>query len=452
MRSFWEDKVHVILENLNSENITYKVQPENDLDGKTRTLHRNMLLSCDNLLDNYDWSITGEDHISNHKSKEYIKSKLGDTNTQIKGRIKSVTHNRSRGNKRKKVAYSDAETENSTENEAFEFIPKELQCLDQGRIKRELERDSRNEGSGQQEDVDFTTGQTAELDHKPNIIPKRGKTKKIIQVEDGSDYWEREKLQSLEKVQENDIVQNKVEPKEETRVKKLIYIEDPERIQVTGRQREKQQRLPELKSQKRVKNLIYIQDPESMQHIDLRRSQGQQMSQPNTGKRKVRGPNNIKRHQPKKEYILRSKHNTKTATVSEISHSGERVQQAMNEERLLFDQNKNPSVFAKPNDPNLTANGAYDHQADNEYGGNGYDHADSQSGRYGYDNQADNQYDGNGYDYADRQCGRYGYDYQADNQYDENGYDHADSQCGRYGYDHQADNQYDSFGYDHQAD
>ena len=53
----------------------------------------------------------------------------------------------------------------------------------------------------------------------------------------------------------------------------------------------------------------------------------------------------------------------------------------MNEERLLPDQNKNPSVFTKPSDPNLSANG-----------GNGYDHADSQYGRYGYDHQADNQY------------------------------------------------------------
>ena len=182
------------------------MQPENDLNGKIRTLHRNMLLSCDNLLDNYDWSIIGEDHFSNHKSKECIKSNLSDTNTQIKGRIKNETHNRSRGNKRKEVANSDAETENNTENEALEFTPKELQCLDQGRSKRELERDSRNEGSGQQEDADFTIGQTAELDHKPNITPKRGRTKKIIQVEDGSDYWEREKLQPLEKVQENDIV------------------------------------------------------------------------------------------------------------------------------------------------------------------------------------------------------------------------------------------------------
>ena len=53
MRSFWEDKVHAVIKNLNSENVTYRVQPENDLNGKIRTLHRNMLLSYDNLLDNY---------------------------------------------------------------------------------------------------------------------------------------------------------------------------------------------------------------------------------------------------------------------------------------------------------------------------------------------------------------------------------------------------------------
>ena len=144
--------------------------------------------------------------------------------------------------------------------------------MDQGKSKRELERGSRNEGCGQQEDEDFTIGQTVELDHKPNVISKSGRIKKIIQVEDGSDYWEREKLQPLEKEQEKDIVSNKAEPKEEKRVKKLMYVEDPKRMQVTGREREKQQRLPELKSQKRVKNFIYSQDPESMQRINLKRS------------------------------------------------------------------------------------------------------------------------------------------------------------------------------------
>ena len=81
IRSFWEDKVHVVIENLNSGNITHKMQPENDLNGKICTLHSNMLLSCDNLLDNFDCNITDEDHTSNHKSKEVIKSKPSGTHT-----------------------------------------------------------------------------------------------------------------------------------------------------------------------------------------------------------------------------------------------------------------------------------------------------------------------------------------------------------------------------------
>ena len=35
-----------------------------------------------------------------------------------------------------------------------------------------------------------------------------------------------------------------------------MHIEGPERMQVTGREREKQRRLTELKSQKRVNNLF----------------------------------------------------------------------------------------------------------------------------------------------------------------------------------------------------
>ena len=93
--------------------------------------------------------------------------------SEIKDRVKNATRNRSRGNKRKEVAYSNTETESSTENEEVEFTPKELQCLDQGKFKGKLEKNSRNEGSGQQEDVDFTIGQTVELDHKSNIRPKK---------------------------------------------------------------------------------------------------------------------------------------------------------------------------------------------------------------------------------------------------------------------------------------
>ena len=221
----------------------------NDLNEKIHILQRNMLLSCDNLLQNHNWSINGEDHISNHKSKEDIKTKPNDTNIEIKNTVKNVTHNKSRRNKRKKVAHSDAETEGSIENEAVELTPKELHCLDQGKIERGLERNSENEESGQHEDMDFTIRQTVEPDHKPNIIPKSGRTKKIIQVGDGLAYWKREKMKPLEKVQENEIGQNKAEPKERKRVKKLMHIGDTERIHVKGRKREEQQRLPELKCQ-----------------------------------------------------------------------------------------------------------------------------------------------------------------------------------------------------------
>ena len=142
MRSFWEDKVHVVIKNLNSENVTYRVQPENDLNGKIRTLHRNMLLSYDNLLDNYQWSITGDDYTSNHKSKEDIESKPSDTHKDIKYRI--VTRNK--GQENKKIAYSDAETESITENEALEFTPKN--CSVWTRVKSKESQKERAEMKG----------------------------------------------------------------------------------------------------------------------------------------------------------------------------------------------------------------------------------------------------------------------------------------------------------------
>ena len=57
MRSFWEEKVHVVVKNINNENITYKVKPERDTDGRIQFLYRNMLLPCNDLFDNFNWTI-----------------------------------------------------------------------------------------------------------------------------------------------------------------------------------------------------------------------------------------------------------------------------------------------------------------------------------------------------------------------------------------------------------
>ena len=92
----------------------------------------------------------------------------------------------------------------------------------------------------------------------------------------------------------------------------------------------------------------------------------------------------------------------------------------MYEERLLLDQNKNSSVFARPNNPDLVANGGYD-QADNQCIRYGYDQASIKYGRCGYCCQADNQYGGDGYNQIDYQYSRYGCDHRDDDQYGEYG-------------------------------
>lgn len=62
MRNHWEEKICYIDTRKNSA--VYKVQCENENCGKTKILHRNMLMlrnmliPCDNLLDNFDWNIT----------------------------------------------------------------------------------------------------------------------------------------------------------------------------------------------------------------------------------------------------------------------------------------------------------------------------------------------------------------------------------------------------------
>ena len=54
-------------------------------------------------------------------------------------------------------------------------------------------------------------------------------------MEDDSDYWEREKMQALEKVQENNIGRNKIDQKEEKTVKKLMILKTPGEYRLWGR-------------------------------------------------------------------------------------------------------------------------------------------------------------------------------------------------------------------------
>ena len=53
-RTFGEDKVHIVLETYEENPVLYRVQTENDPNGRTRNLHRNMHQPCDELLDNFN--------------------------------------------------------------------------------------------------------------------------------------------------------------------------------------------------------------------------------------------------------------------------------------------------------------------------------------------------------------------------------------------------------------
>ena len=74
MRSFWDEKIHVVLENIKNKNITYNVKPEKDTNGRIRVPYRNKVRPCDNLLDNFNWNIKTE---LNHKKHRIRKPHLG---------------------------------------------------------------------------------------------------------------------------------------------------------------------------------------------------------------------------------------------------------------------------------------------------------------------------------------------------------------------------------------
>lgn len=70
---------------MDKEGIVWYVQKEDDSNRKTRILHRNMLTSCDEIFDNFDWNI-----IHRKKAPAWTKDKTKkDKNTQAGKTIKT---------------------------------------------------------------------------------------------------------------------------------------------------------------------------------------------------------------------------------------------------------------------------------------------------------------------------------------------------------------------------
>ena len=57
IRDFWEEKVHLIVSGIGDNGVVYKVKQEDEGDIKIRSLHRNMIMKINDILDNFDWHV-----------------------------------------------------------------------------------------------------------------------------------------------------------------------------------------------------------------------------------------------------------------------------------------------------------------------------------------------------------------------------------------------------------
>ena len=73
LRSFWKDKVHIVLEPYGENPVLYRVQAENDPNGRARNLHRNILQPYDDLLGNFNWNLTKKDK---RKAESTVENKI----------------------------------------------------------------------------------------------------------------------------------------------------------------------------------------------------------------------------------------------------------------------------------------------------------------------------------------------------------------------------------------
>ena len=65
LRKQWEQQVLVIIPSIGGNPVVYKVRPEHYPKGNLRILHRNMLMRCDDFLDNYNCKIRQNNQLIN---------------------------------------------------------------------------------------------------------------------------------------------------------------------------------------------------------------------------------------------------------------------------------------------------------------------------------------------------------------------------------------------------
>ena len=109
------EKVHVVVENINNEQIKYKLKPERGTNGRIRVLHRKIFLPYGNLLDNFNWNIkTQPTHKKQNKKTRQLPKK----------------------NDNEEKCVTESEDDDSETGEMIEFTPREIQIVSKENIDK----------------------------------------------------------------------------------------------------------------------------------------------------------------------------------------------------------------------------------------------------------------------------------------------------------------------------
>jgi len=187
MRSYWEDEIHTIKETVHNSDVIYKVAPEKG-PGRSRILHRNILMPCDALLDPI--SIPDSDTKATQKPKP-IRSKQ----------------------RHKPVLKEREEDESSSEEEEYSMTPVQLRSFMRQRVINDYDEEEENKA---QEKIHFEI----EADEEQRKELKNRKEECIDCVNKEPSDEEPRETNITDTKKEREIMRNDEEPKEDNRTER----------------------------------------------------------------------------------------------------------------------------------------------------------------------------------------------------------------------------------------
>ena len=245
MRSYWEKQVYIIVCSFGNDPVVYKIRPEHDPKGKIRIVHCNMLMYCDNLLDNFDWNIR-EPVYQKYLVQARADRKIRKTSEKIQDQ-----------------SQESQSTSSNSDKEDINFSPNQLRFLEKVRSEKKNKPNKRSDNQSnlnenKLEDNCATDMKTFQRTSSPtdmkesqeissaigteafrrisSVADKKAESGKIGNVEKEAYYGTREEWITDKKNEEEEAVdfeieydtRHKSQKKQESsnRIKKVIQVED----------------------------------------------------------------------------------------------------------------------------------------------------------------------------------------------------------------------------------